>query len=278
MFKSFQEANEAIDRIEKEYRTSEPKEIIIEGEDRSTPLGRRIDRKDSDEELDDIEERRSSASSLTTDEEGEYDSSSFDETDQDEEDEEIRLIRNQMEEDQLQSLEFEKEFSAFLCENVESRKLDPRRTASLDLVIPGKLMHHDHAREDRNITHFQDSIAFSLLTKKGSRSLMKTMHVPSDSAFASSVLVKMEAQKAEQQELKQLVLGYEQRKEDDDLEGRCIYNIPFSAYRDDQLIDMVRFLLIFSSFIVKELTQVFNRRLHPFKKTGMRNDTYRSAR
>jgi hypothetical protein len=49
---------------------------------------------------------------------------------------------------------------------------------------------------------------------------MKAVLVPSDTAFASSILSKMEAQKAEQQEMKQLVLGYEQRKEDEGLEGK----------------------------------------------------------
>lgn len=213
MYTSFQEVDKAIEVVEREHRTSELNDVI-EGDEKLVSPARRMGRKYSDEEVDELNDKGSINSSLSMDD---NDDVSF-ETDQDEEDEEIRIIRNKMEEDHFQSLEFEKEFNAFLHESTESRKLESRKPVHLDVVIPGKLMHHE-SKEETESTCFQDRFLFNLLTKKGSRPQMKTMLVPSDSAFASSVLSKMEAKKAEQRELKQLVLGYEQRNGDDGLEG-----------------------------------------------------------
>lgn len=56
-------------------------------------------------------------------------------------------------------------------------------------------------------------MAFTLLTKKGNRQQIKTMEVPSDSLLAVSTRSKQEAEREEQQQLKKLVLNYEEREE-----------------------------------------------------------------
>lgn len=56
-------------------------------------------------------------------------------------------------------------------------------------------------------------MSFTLLTKKGNRQQVKLMEVPSDSLLAISTRTKQEAQREEQQQLKQIVLNYEEREE-----------------------------------------------------------------
>lgn len=55
-------------------------------------------------------------------------------------------------------------------------------------------------------------MAFTLLTKKGNKQQTKTMHVPSDSALAVTTRSKQEAEREEHQQLKRLVLSYEERE------------------------------------------------------------------
>lgn len=65
-------------------------------------------------------------------------------------------------------------------------------------------------------------MAFTLLTKKGNRQQIKTMEVPSDSILAVSTRSKQEAERKEQQQLKKLVLNYEEREEAAARQGRNI--------------------------------------------------------
>ncbi|CAG8467472.1 12964_t:CDS:10 [Funneliformis caledonium] len=103
--------------------------------------------------------------------------------------------------------EFEREFSKMMTESMESRKYE-RKPAMLDVAIPMNLKGGDKASD-----FLDGSVAFTLLTKKGNKQQMKTMEVPSDSALAVNTLSKQEAEREEQQQLKKLVLNYEEREE-----------------------------------------------------------------
>ena len=94
-----------------------------------------------------------------------------------------------------------------MTESMESRKYE-RKPAMLDVAIPMNLKGVDKASD-----FLDGSVAFTLLTKKGNKQQMKTMEVPSDSALAVNTRSKQEAEREEQQQLKKLVLNYEEREE-----------------------------------------------------------------
>lgn len=56
-------------------------------------------------------------------------------------------------------------------------------------------------------------MAFTLLTKKGNKQQMRTVGLPSDSALVINTRNMREAEREEQQQLKQIVLEYEVREE-----------------------------------------------------------------
>lgn len=65
-----------------------------------------------------------------------------------------------------------------------------------------------------------DHVAFTLLTKKGNKQQMKTVGLPSDSALVINTRNQREAEREEQQQLKQLVLEYEVREEANQRAGK----------------------------------------------------------
>jgi len=66
-------------------------------------------------------------------------------------------------------------------------------------------------------------MAFSLMTKKGNRPQTRTIELPSDSTFAVSMKSQQAAEREEQQRIKNLVLNYDLR-EDDQHDGPDHYN------------------------------------------------------
>ncbi|CAG8692468.1 8116_t:CDS:2, partial [Scutellospora calospora] len=103
--------------------------------------------------------------------------------------------------------EFEREFSRMMTESMESRKYE-RKPAMLDVAIP---MHPKGV--DKAADHIDGSVSFTLLVKKGNKQQTKTIEVPAESALAVNTRTKQEAEREEQQQLKKLVLNYEEREE-----------------------------------------------------------------
>lgn len=58
-------------------------------------------------------------------------------------------------------------------------------------------------------------MAFSLLTKKGNRQQTRTVALPSDSTFAIAMKTQQQAEREEQQRIKNLVLNYDLRESED---------------------------------------------------------------
>jgi regulator of nonsense transcripts 2 len=59
-------------------------------------------------------------------------------------------------------------------------------------------------------------MAFSLLTKKGNRQHAKTVALPSNSSFAVAMRHQQQAEREEQQRIKNLVLNYDLGEDEDD--------------------------------------------------------------
>ncbi|GBC04197.1 hypothetical protein RclHR1_05560017 [Rhizophagus clarus] len=201
MYKTYEEAAEEVDKMLMENHmalqdaqgTSKSQEDGIEESEMSSS-----DDDDDDEGQDEEIDRE------RDDVEGHEEEHETDEINEEEGDDELIVHTNRQEKVPTEDdEEFEREFSKMMTESMESRKYE-RKPAMLDVAIPMYLKGSD------KVSDFLDgNVAFTLLTKKGK----KTMEVPSDSALAVNTRSKQEAEREEQQQLKKLVLNYEEREE-----------------------------------------------------------------
>ncbi|KAK9767886.1 mRNA decay protein [Basidiobolus ranarum] len=100
-----------------------------------------------------------------------------------------------------------------MSESLESRKLE-RKAATLDMPIPMHLTNQSMLGVlERNQSEDQGNVAFTLLTKRGNKQQIRTVEVPSNCSLAVNTRNKQEAEREEQQQLKKLVLNYEEREE-----------------------------------------------------------------
>lgn len=117
-----------------------------------------------------------------------------------------------------------------MAESVESRKFE--RKAVFDIPLPMKRAPRDTAVDTPApapaptpapaATPAQPSgntMAFSLMTKKGNKQQTRTIDLPSDSTFAVAMRSQQQADREEQQRIKNLVLNYEMTTEAENTEG-----------------------------------------------------------
>eukprot|EP00842_Homolaphlyctis_polyrhiza_P002048 jgi/Hompol1/2844/HPOL_003035-RA len=139
----------------------------------------------------------------------------------DDDDEEELIIHLQAPVHEIEEdLDFEREFSMMMQESLDSRK-NERKIASFDAPIPirSKTATNAASGAGNSASHSGEEpdddsqVAFTVLTKRGNKQQIKTMALPSDSAFAISTLSKQQEEQAEKSRLKQLVLNYEKREE-----------------------------------------------------------------
>lgn len=205
---SYEEANEAVDRMLLEQLKS------VQGADGKLQEDGFEDSEASESSSEEEDEDNNAL--INEDDEETTNSDNNNETNEgggDEDD--VVVLKNKK--DQLSredEEDFEREFSKMMSDSVESRKFE-KKAAMLDVPIPMNL----RGSQDRR-TMAQDNnkpetgkMAFTLLTKKGNRQQTRIMEVPSDSVLAVSTRTKQEAEREEQQQLKQLVLNYEEREE-----------------------------------------------------------------
>lgn len=126
--------------------------------------------------------------------------------------------------------------------SAESRKVDRRTAQALwdSAVVPGTLWKKKESEaenSDDETFEKQETMKFKLLTKKGNKqqvwfrwpftfprliqiSQAKNIAIPSDTALATHTRTAQMQNKVEQQQLKQLVLNYEQREENEEAKGK----------------------------------------------------------
>ncbi|KAF9340436.1 hypothetical protein BGZ91_002062 [Linnemannia elongata] len=149
------------------------------------------------------------------------DDDSEDDEDGLDDDEEVHAMRQMDDEEQAVVLtnqhkpveavdeDFEREYLKMMTESLESRKFE-RKHLTLDVAIP--VLRTADRREEPVLSN-PDHVAFTLLTKKGNKQQLKTVGLPSDSSLVINTRNQREAEREEQQQLKQLVLDYEVREE-----------------------------------------------------------------
>jgi len=187
-----------------------------EGSGIDQPTGEDSDQEDEDSNHDDNIDQRDSDSDHNAEEEGmeinedDVEGEGFDENTEDETPVVVTFDAAINEEDQLAEAEFEAQLSKMMTESLTSRQ--GQRKTAFDVPLPARKV-QDQNQDD--ITKTKDGVVFTVLTKKGTKSSTKTVSLPSDVKFVASTLKEAQAVKTEKEEMKRLVLGYEQRDLED---------------------------------------------------------------
>ncbi|KAL2754571.1 hypothetical protein ACRALDRAFT_2060376 [Sodiomyces alcalophilus JCM 7366] len=129
-------------------------------------------------------------------------------------DEAIVVTRQEQYIDPEEEAEFEREYAKMMAESLESRKFE--RKPLFDVPLPVRPKTKDlSSSSDQAASGPGPTMAFSLLTKKGNRQQTRTVEVPSDSTFAVAMKNQQQAEREEQQRIKNLVLNYEIRENEE---------------------------------------------------------------
>ncbi|KAI9825997.1 MAG: hypothetical protein M1819_007452 [Sarea resinae] len=136
----------------------------------------------------------------------------------DEEEEEIVVTRQEEERDPEAEADFDRELAKMMSESLDSRKFD--RKPMFDVPLPMRRAGRDASGADdssgEGAATPPPTMAFSLLTKRGNRQQTRTVELPSDSTFAVAMKTQQQAEREEQQRIKNLVLNYDLRDEEND--------------------------------------------------------------
>ncbi|KAK2802654.1 hypothetical protein FQN50_007262 [Emmonsiellopsis sp. PD_5] len=190
------------------------------------------DSSSSDEGLEDdaipeVDEENSSSDEVDAtrdaDQEGDSDS--------EEEEEQIFVTRQEEERDPEAEAEFDREFEKMMAESMQSRKFE--RKAMFDVPLPMRRTARDASTEENTETAQQapNTMAFSLMTKRGNRQQTRTIDLPSDSSFAVAMKTQQQAEREEQQRIKNLVLNYDLRDDNEPSDGdSTISSSPVAPY------------------------------------------------
>lgn len=168
------------------------------------------------------------------DEDGEDDErQSSDESD----DEAIIVTRQEEEFDPEWDADFEREYARMMSDSLESRKLERRPAFDVALPVRSRPRDNGHAvnQADSGAEPAAAKMAFSVLTKKGNKQQVgvvnptntadayklqtRTLELPTDSHFAVAMRNQQQAEREEQQRIKNLVLNLDLRESDDQESG-----------------------------------------------------------
>ncbi|GLJ39978.1 hypothetical protein SUGI_0817920 [Cryptomeria japonica] len=141
-----------------------------------------------------------------------------------EEDVQVRQ-KKLMEVDPEEEADFERELRAVMQESLDSRKLEIRARTTLNMAIPMNLgegsREHNRASEvesgDENLDEESGgtNVSFKVLVKKGNKQQIKQLYIPHDCSLVQSTKQKEAAELEEKQDIKRLVLEYNEREEED---------------------------------------------------------------
>ncbi|KAI7569410.1 ARM repeat-containing protein [Hortaea werneckii] len=129
--------------------------------------------------------------------------------------EHIVVTRPEDQRDPEAEAEFDRELAKMMAESVESRRTD--RKPMFDVPLPMRRTVRDatSTADDSGgespapAASGQGTMKFALLSKKGNRQQTRSIDLPSDSNFAIAMRNQQEAERAEQQRIKNLVLNYD---------------------------------------------------------------------
>ncbi|KAG0156209.1 hypothetical protein PDIDSM_3386 [Penicillium digitatum] len=142
-----------------------------------------------------------------------------DDSNSESEDEQIVVTRQEEERDPVTEAEFDREFEKMMAESMDSRRFE--RKTVFDIPLPMKRPRENMPSPEPIPAEpvAPKTMAFSLMTKKGNKQQTRTIDLPSDSTFAIAMRSQQQADREEQQRIKNLVLNYEASTEPEPTES-----------------------------------------------------------
>ncbi|CAI9091024.1 OLC1v1025941C1 [Oldenlandia corymbosa var. corymbosa] len=167
--------------------------------------------------------------------EGDHDEESESEEDYDDlappasdEEDEVRVRQVATHVDPQEEAEFDKELRALMQESLDSRKLELRARPALNMTIPinmlegsakdhsGRYTEGESGDETTDIApEGNKEVQVKVLVKRGHKQQMKHMYIPRDCSLVQSTKQKEAAELEEKQDIKRLVLEYNDREEEE---------------------------------------------------------------
>ncbi|XP_076913887.1 regulator of nonsense transcripts UPF2-like [Bidens hawaiensis] len=149
------------------------------------------------------------------------------------EDDEFHVRQKVMVVDPEEEADFDREFRALMQESLDSRKLELRARPTLNMMIPmnifegptvGRVSEGESGDEAVDYeSRERKEVPVKVLVKRGSKQQTKQMLIPSDCSLVQSTKQKEAAELEEKQDIKRLVLEYNDREEE---ELNALGNLP----------------------------------------------------
>lgn len=169
---------------------------------------------DENGDMDDVEADGDGDDESASEEEEEAEDGDNGSTHESEYDEAIIVTRQEEVVDPEEEAEFEREYAKMMAESLESRKFE--RKQLFDVPLPVRSRNREPSMSTGSgETGQSGTMAFSLMTKRGNRQQTRTVELPSDSTFAIAMKTQQQAEREEQQRIKNLVLNYDLQQSDD---------------------------------------------------------------
>ncbi|KAL3617609.1 Regulator of nonsense transcripts upf2 [Castilleja foliolosa] len=145
------------------------------------------------------------------------------------EDDEVRVRQKVAEVDPEEVADFDRELRALMQESLDSRKLELRSRPTINMIIPMNLFegqtkeHHGRGTEaesgDETTDEGTGEVKVKVLVKRGHKQQTKQMYIPRDCSLVQSTKQQEAAELEEKQDIKRLVLEYNDREEEELLNG-----------------------------------------------------------
>ncbi|KAL0464063.1 UNVERIFIED_CONTAM: Regulator of nonsense transcripts UPF2 [Sesamum latifolium] len=144
------------------------------------------------------------------------------------EDDEVHVRQRVAEVDPQEAADFDRELRALMQESLDSRKLELRSRPTINMMIPMNVFegpakeHHGRGTEGESGDETTDEgsggtkeIRVKVLVKRGNKQQTKQMYIPRDCSLVQSTKQKEAAELEEKQDIKRLVLEYNDREEEE---------------------------------------------------------------
>lgn len=246
---NYEEASKAVEELENEYKQKVASVLTIietdqEGSASETEegLGTIQEAEEYGEDLSlsgldesETSQEETSQSQRSTEDQGEEGGESCNEEDdedvmesagENEEDDQLTIMKGgpkhiKCSEDE----DFMTAFDKMMTENIQARTNESLKVPQLDIAVPMNLKDKSKKTVSVNLYPMKEeevpkeedrSIEFVLMTRRGNRQHFTNLNVPISEEFATKYREREQAEKAEKEKMKQVVLGIHERQEEED--------------------------------------------------------------
>lgn len=125
----------------------------------------------------------------------------------------VKVLSPPKQEQTVEDKAFLAAFDKLMFDDIQNRREENPKVPSLDVAVP---MHLKGQRARHNsLTEESENLNFVVMLKKGNKQQFKDLQIPLSSGLAANIRDRQMAEQQEQEEVKRLVLDYNQRQEEE---------------------------------------------------------------